>query len=294
MNASHPGGCPWNEQAVGWALHALEPDEEIALLLHMPECASCQAVVCDAEEVLAGLGASVESIEPPPALRESLLSRAHRTQQLRPLLRARVSPEATAVPGARDAPGPARPTTPAADTPTARTPPAQPKRWSWLTSREGRRLVASTLALVGVLTVGGLAVRTVQLEQERDVETEQATDIADWLTRLDQPGTTHAVLAEPDGSPVAAVLVDEDRRQVVTVGLRPNAADRETYVVWGLGDGAPRAIGTFDSVSADAQLHPVVSTTETEGFFGYVISIEPGRTAPASPSTVVASGRVRA
>ena len=33
--------CTRTEQAVGWALHALEPDEEIAVERHVPTCADC-------------------------------------------------------------------------------------------------------------------------------------------------------------------------------------------------------------------------------------------------------------
>ena len=70
MNARHQR-CPLNEQAVGWALHALEPDEEMAVLLHVPECPSCQAAAREAEDVLAHLGSSVEQVEPPRSLREA-------------------------------------------------------------------------------------------------------------------------------------------------------------------------------------------------------------------------------
>ena len=37
--------CTRTEQAVNWALHALEPDEEIAVERHVPTCADCLAAV---------------------------------------------------------------------------------------------------------------------------------------------------------------------------------------------------------------------------------------------------------
>jgi hypothetical protein len=172
MNFPHP--CSLNEQAVGWALHALEPDEEMAVLLHLQQCASCQAAVRDAEDVLADLGASVEQIEPPPSLREALLERAADTPQRAPLLRPRTSPETVRPP--TETPEPRHRT--AAEERAGSVGPrdTRPSRGSWL-SRRGRRLVAASIALIGVLTVGGLAVRTAQLEQQRDAQAQNAADL---------------------------------------------------------------------------------------------------------------------
>jgi len=39
--------CPLTQQTIGWALHALEPDEEMAVLLHLPQCAACRAAAHD-------------------------------------------------------------------------------------------------------------------------------------------------------------------------------------------------------------------------------------------------------
>jgi anti-sigma-K factor RskA len=73
--------CRYQEWAVAWALHALEPDEEQEFRGHLPQCASCRAVVEDADEVLASLGAAVEQVDPPPSLRASLMSAAAQTRR---------------------------------------------------------------------------------------------------------------------------------------------------------------------------------------------------------------------
>jgi hypothetical protein len=154
-------------------------------------------------------------------------------------------------------------------------------------------MVAASLALVGVLAVGGLAVRTAQLEQQRDAETAQAQSIADLVRQLARPGAQHALLATSDGSTVAAVLVADGHRQVFTVGMPANAADRETYVLWGVRAGAaPQPLGTFDVAAADPGQRIVGSGAEADGFSAYAISLEAGRTAPASPSSVMAQGQV--
>lgn len=294
MNDRRTQECPLNEQAVGWALHALEPDEEMAVLLHLPQCLSCQTAVREAEEVLSGLGAVVEQVDPPPSLRDELLARVAETPQRPPLLRPRRSPERVPSSDGRF-PGPSRhrsvPDTP--PVPSRAVPPG-PERPSWLSLR-GRRLVAASLALVGVLTVGGLAVRTSQLEQQRDAEVAQAQSLADLMRQMSRPGASHALLAAPDGSTVAAVLVADGQRQVFTVGLPGNATDRNVYVLWGLSDGAsPQALGTFDVAAADQGLRTVGTAAEAEQYSAYAISIEPGRTAPAAPTTQVASGAVQA
>jgi hypothetical protein len=76
--------CPWTREAVGLATHALDAESEVAVLRHMPECWSCQAAFREIQIVLGRLGEAVEQVEPPPALRASLLDRAERTPQGEP------------------------------------------------------------------------------------------------------------------------------------------------------------------------------------------------------------------
>ncbi|MDQ1706647.1 MAG: hypothetical protein QOF18_3013 [Frankiaceae bacterium] len=47
----------WEELAAGYALHALEPDEEATFLAHLETCAHCRAVLDDHSFVAAQLGA---------------------------------------------------------------------------------------------------------------------------------------------------------------------------------------------------------------------------------------------
>lgn len=273
------------QQAVGWALHALEPDEEMAVLLHLPHCAACRAAVAEAEEVLATLGGVVPSAEPPPALRERLLSAAAATEQRPSVLQARAERVPDRVPAPARSGAGRRHRLDAEDRSGLR-----PRR-SWLSSR-GRRLVASSLAVVAVLAVGGLAVRATQLEQQRDAESAQAQGLSELIAQLDEPGSRHALLAAADNSTVAAVLLANGERQVYTLGLAANSRDR-TYVLWGIGsDARPVPLGTFDVDRADRGLRTVGSAAEAEDYGQYAISIEPGRVAPASPTEVVASGQV--
>ena len=95
--------CPMNEQTVGWALHALEPDEELAAVEHLDTCAECQSLAADVAEVTSGLAEAVEQHEPPARLRASIVEQAEQTPQVPPSTR-RHRPRTTAA--RRSAPGP--------------------------------------------------------------------------------------------------------------------------------------------------------------------------------------------
>jgi Anti-sigma-K factor rskA len=282
MNATDNQPCPLNEQAIGWALHALEPDEEMAVLLHVPHCPSCRAVAKDAEGVLSHLGAAVEQVDPPPSLRNSLMAAvADTAQDSAPTTAIPVMP-APVVP-------PSRPRVP-----ERVAPPSGPgrSRGSWLSRR---RLVAASVALIAVIAVGGLAIRTTQLEQESQTLTARAQSIADLFGQLDRPGTKYALLASlKTGGTTAAVVVADGQRRVFSIGLPSNASD-STYVLWGLRAGAgPAPLGAFDVAPTDAGVQTVGGAAQSDGFTDYAVSIEPGRTMPTTPTEVLAKGSVKA
>lgn len=254
--------CPVVQQAVGYALHALEPDEELVVAAHIPGCAICQAAVRDTEEVVAGLGAGSEPVDPPPSLRVSLMAAVAETPQVRPL--------------AQDV----RPTEPRRVEPVDRG--RLPS--SWLTRR---RLVAAALALIAVVAVGGLAVRSAQTEPVPNPQT--AAQVIDQLV---PPGTRHAVLATANGATVGAVVLQQGQREVITVGMPANPTDH-TYVLWGVrAQGAPVPLGTFDVNAPDPKIRSVGSGADNDGFTAYAVSLERGHMAPAAPSSVMAEGRL--
>ena len=260
MNAVDNQPCPLNEQAVGWALHALEPDEEMAVLLHVPHCPSCQAVARDAESVMSHLGVAVEQVDPPPSLRNSLMAAVAETAQ-------------DAVPTAA-MPTAVIPVTPAVVPPPRHrapepvAPPSRPGRSRPGRSRAGRsrgswlsrsRFVTASVAVVAAIAIGGLAVRTTQLEQQSQTLTARAQSIAGFIEQLDRPGTKHAVLASlKTGGAAAAIVVADGKRQVISIGLPSNATDSNTYVLWGLRAGAAAApLGAFDVTPKDTGVQTV-------------------------------------
>lgn len=273
--------CALTQQTVAWALHALEPDEEMAVLLHLPQCATCRATAHDTEEVLAGLAGLVPLADPPPGLRGRILAEAATTPQRPAVLRPRpdAPAAATGAPAAGSSPRPQRLAAPA---------PSPRRAW-----RQGRRLVAAGLAVAAAVAVGVLAVRTGQLEQERDVGTAQAQTLTELVREIGEPGARYALLDDAGGAPLAAIVLADGQRRIYPVALPPNGND-SIYVAWGLtAQQVAVPLGPFDVLAGTGEGPlPVGSGSGAQDFPQYAVSIEPGRVVPGTPSTVVASGQV--
>lgn len=292
--------CARSEDAAAFALQALDPGDEATMREHLATCPSCRATVADAEIVAAALAGAVDQVEPPARLRENILAEAARTAQA-PRTGAAPAPGAVGAAGTaavhrrggQDGAG-AR----AAGSGRARTGPGGPGRGGAGTSGPGRRrrrLVAAVLALVAVAGVAGLGAYTVRLEQERDAQVAQTQALVDVLMQLDRPGTSHATLSTSEGRPVAAVVATPAERMVMAAGLPRNDPSTHVYVVWGVSTAEPRPIGTFDVDPAGPGpvVHQLGPVDGPQPYLGYAISLEPGRAAPAAPTTVVASGQVQ-
>ena len=292
--------CTRTEQAVGWALHALEPDEEIAVERHVPTCPDCNAAVRDAQVVMAQLATAVEQVDPPARLRASILDAAAATPQVRPQVVAQPpapgprQPRSARPAGAAGPTGPAGPA-PGGPRPTGPQPAGRSRRLS------PGRLVTAAVAAVAIVAAGGLGIRTVQLQQQTvqlqqqlDTASTQVSSTTALVQDLARPGNSHALLARPDGTAVAAVVLAGSQRTVYTIGLAANSAD-QTYVLWGLKDAAaaPEPLGVFD-VDQSAATPQTVGPPGAQPFGAYAISLEPGRTPPAVPTDVVASGALTA
>ncbi len=141
-------------------------------------------------------------------------------------------------------------------------------------------------ALAGVVGLGGWAIA---LLGDRDEAQRTAASQAALVEQLLRPGPATVVPVEADdGRTVATLVARDDGVQVVSHRLAANDSD-QTYVLWGLDQGTPQALGTFDVTGSGRQL----ASLEVDGadaFPSYGISIEPGNTAPEAPTDVVARG----
>lgn len=313
MNPRHDDHEPYDELAVGWALHALEPEDEALFGAHLPGCPRCTRTVAETSEVMAALAGDLPQAEPSEGLRDRLRAAVEQTEQLPP------------PPGAEPAADPPAADPPAADLPAADLPAARP---SGATAASGgrrrtdvpratgfpgyeppvpapvpdpaaqtawRRVLPNALVAAAVAAILALGTWNVVLSSARDDAQAVATERAEVLDALLQPGRAAIapVYREGDGEHVATVVAREGQLQVVADGLRVNDSSDSVYVVWGMAEDTPVALGTFDVVSPQTDLRTVGSaSTGLDGYAAYAISIEPGRQVPSGPTDVVASGQV--
>jgi Anti-sigma-K factor rskA len=277
----------FDELAVGWALHALEPEDESLFAAHLPTCPRCRRTVAETSEVMGAMASDLAPVEPP--------------QRLRDRLRAAVA-ETAQVP--RPAEEPARPVRPVpagngggrrsdrvvAELGDYRAPgfpdPAEPPS-SW------RRVLPNALVAAGVAAILALSTWNVVLSAARDEAQAAAAEQAELVDALLTPGQATIAPLTADGATLATVVAREGQVQVVSQGLRPNDVRAQTYVVWGIGAGAAAPLGTFDVTSPKPALRTLGSgVSGLDAFTGYAVSLEPGRVAPPEPDEIVASGEV--
>lgn len=258
MSGSHPPGCQHRELAVGWALHCLEPAEEAFFAAHLPACGPCRHTVARAEEVGVALALAAPDVAPPADLAQRVLDAAIATP-----------------PSGGPAPAAALRT-----------------RTGWLERRRLGRVLTTAAAIVLVAVSIGLGARVMQLDSERDQLAGRAAELSEAMNRAADPDARFISLLDPGGTPLAVLLAGPEKLTLVPVDLPANRVENQEYVLWGLGSGAPVALGAFD-VAADAPMvHTVGSVPQAEAFTAYAVSLEPGQVPPAVPSDVMASGQV--
>ncbi|MBV8257096.1 MAG: anti-sigma factor [Actinobacteria bacterium] len=65
-----------HELTAGYALHALDPQDESEYVEHLATCERCRAELAAFQETAGALALAVDPVEPPPALRARILSTA--------------------------------------------------------------------------------------------------------------------------------------------------------------------------------------------------------------------------
>lgn len=251
MNTSQPSAHePWEELAAGYALHALEPDEEGRFLSHLEGCAHCRQTLDDHAFVAAQLGSLADAPDLTPPSWSSIRR------------------------GVIDA-GPPLPrpaTEPAAVVP--------------LDGERRRRRPPRLLgAAAGVVLLAGTGTLAWQLAQPDAGSTGQPAAIA----RCEHAAGCHVVKL-PEGDPEAVVLADATRARFLPTGLATPAAGHVYALWQMPRDGRPILVtvlpGIHDGVagpSTDLAL-PYADTA------AFAISVEPEGSVPTKPTRVVAVG----
>jgi anti-sigma-K factor RskA len=266
----------FDELAVGWALHALEPADEAAFAVHLPGCARCAATVAQATEVMAAMAADLPQAEPSEGLRARLRDAVGSAEQL-------------PAPPPAPVPAPDRPAS------TAGVPGGVPVHLSRAEDTpRWRRALPAALAAAAVAAIVGLGLWNVILSSDREKLQSAVATQSEVMEAVMSPGRATIARLNSDGRPMATVVARDGELQVVTSGLPVNDAGSTTYVVWGLPAGeAPVALGAFDVQRSQMDLQTVGSgRTGLDDFAQYGISLEPGQEPPPAPTEVVAMGQV--
>ena len=282
----------WDELAVGWALHALEPEDESLFAEHLADCSRCAGTVAETTEVMAAMSDDLPQAEPSDGLRERLRAAVEETDQLPPA-RPRSEPP---VPAAA-VPPVTRPSVPPS------VPPLAPSRFGNLRAPlpirtadprpAWRRVLPTALVAAAVAAILSLGAWNVIVTGDRDAAQATAQERSAMLDGLLTPGRATIAPVLAGGTAVATVVARADQVQVVAQALTVNDSHDSTYVVWGMQDGVPKALGTFDVVTPRMDLRTVGSTATGLGdYSAYAISLEPGREAPSSPTDIVGQGQV--
>jgi anti-sigma-K factor RskA len=248
------------ELAVGYVMHALEPEEEARFTAHLASCAACERAVREHEETLAELAHAAPAVDPPPAVLEGI--------------RAAIAPEHLDR-GAE---------APAADLSSRRDRQVVVVERRWL-------LAAAAAVSAVVLGLGGWAA---VLQGDRAAQTARGDRLAQAVAALESPDARAVRLAGDDGRVQAVVVAAGGRLSVVVDGLEPNP-EGTVYVLWGQDrSGDVRAVAAFDVPRTGLDVLPGGSTeVPIEELQVLMVTRERGSTAPAqAEAPVIVSGSV--
>jgi hypothetical protein len=274
MSDPGPDHARFDELAAGYALHALEQDEEREFLAHARHCPLCQQALAGYADVAAALAETVPPAEPSPQLGPRILAAAL----------------------ARD-PGHDRADTLAADQGAADQDAARPgtrpgeyarvvplrrrPRPRWLKPAAA----AAAAALIAGGTWAGLAAS-------------QGNSAPPPLAACGQPGACPEVplTGTEAHQTTAQVIITAGSAWLLASGLPANDAKSQIYVLWQITAAhAPLPVGSFDIRPGASQPIKVGRLAASyNGTKAFAVSLEHGRAIPASPSHVVAQGQLPA
>jgi Putative zinc-finger len=274
----------YDELAAGYALDALDSEDERQFRSHLPTCPRCQEALSDFTEVAAALADDRSTVEPSPRLGARI--RAAIAQE--PAGGAAQTPQAPAAHAPHQAP--AAHGQPRADRPRGGDGDRPPAGVTDLSQRRRRRRLttavgsaAAAILVAGGAIWGGLAASggaplppsasCIRAHACREV---QLTD-----------ARSHA--------PAAKVVIADGTAWLIPSGLPADDTSRQVYVLWQItGAHTPLAVGSFDVAShGDKPVRVGQLTVPYQGTWAFAVSIEHGRTIPATPSHPVALGQVQ-
>lgn len=257
----------FEELAGGYALHALEPDEEQAFLNHLTACARCERDVAEHEAMLAQLAYAPDAPEPPASLLEGIRSGVQSSGRASGLVQQEASePGVTPLEEAR-------------------------RRRDAHKLRRAGTWMGIAAAFVLVVSLGFW---NTSLRQDRDARDAWSARMAAAVAELRDDDTEVVPLHGDSGEVVAVALLRGDEMSLVVDGLPANEGGT-TYVLWGESRfGDKRAVGAFDVGEQTLDVHQGMRLQAgISDVTKLMVTHEQGDEAPPIPTLpVLASGTV--
>jgi hypothetical protein len=252
------------ELIAAFAFDALEPDEERVVLEHLETCAECQDLLADSRAVAALLAEDI------PQELQVEIAAEYATTDLRSRIVAAAEAEPRAAAPARAEASPAVPT---------------------LESRRARRALVRSRVLVGAVAAAiavAIAVPVTLANSGGSNGSNAQTQLAQALL---QPGAREVTLTGTSGATAKAVV---STKGVVFFadGLRANDTGNQTYVLWAGNAAGVQPIATFDArTGKTVQVAALTLPFAADDVALVAVSIEPGRSAPKAPTSIVLAGK---
>ena len=268
MSGPASGHGLFEELAAGYALDALEPDDEQLFLEHARSCPQCGPALAAYREVAVVLADTAPPAEPSAQLGERILAMARAEADP-----ARRSAPAAEPPGQQGQQG-------QQEDQHAKLPPGVhrlPSRHRWLRPAS---IAAAAVLIAGGGIWGGLA----------------ATSSSPRPPAFCAHGCSEIVLTAKGTHQVAGkVFVRQQSVWMDPTDMKPDDTADQIYVLWQITSSskAPLAVGSFDvksGVSGPVQVGSLAAAYH--GTVAFAVSLEHGRSIPPSPTLVTASGPV--
>jgi len=270
----------WEELAVGYALHALEPADEQAFVRHLAGCGMCERTVAETDGVMTQLAFAAEVETPPDSLRLSILEGIRNSD--RPAV---FASDPVVIHESR--PVEPRRTVTAQNELAARS--ARRSRLRRWTTSGGAPWAAVAAGLVLVLTLGmwNLVLRADNAAKDTAVARQQTV-----IKIIQDPATRTVSLAPTSPGVQATAVLNANHLWLLVSGLPANAP-ATTYVLWrdpGAIDAS--AVATFNIIGTglnvvDAGMLP---SAELEPVHVLAVTLEQGRTPPPHAGTPLLTG----
>lgn len=243
MSASGISHAPYDELVVGYALSALEPDDEQELVAHLRGCAMCARALAEHTETLAHLAYAADAETPPPSVLEGIRAGVAASG------RAGAFPAPVSLDDAR-------------------------QRRSRTT-----RLMSATLGAAAALVLIVSLVFVRGLMADRNDQQAVSNRLAATVATLTAPGA-RLIALKGDGGHGTLVLSGQ-RVSLVVAGMPRNDPETSVYVLWEQSTfGDVRAVGTFDVRADDVTVANLQLVQDPQTVKTFMVTREKGRVAP--------------